>query len=164
MTINANADVFKSTAFATSHEGYLGAQISFPWQCPTGSYLKSGTTAASCVAAQGYYGSNGAASFTACPAGTYSEAGGTTVAACASCIANATSPAARDSSSDCTCVATYGLVAAACVRCNTISGLHLWVAAGCKSGLCPSGSVATADGGCTCNKGKNWNTASETCK
>ena len=164
VTINANADVFKSTAFETSHEGYLGAQIAFPLQCPTGSYLKNGTTAASCVAAPGYYGLNGAASFTACAVGQYSVAGGTTAAACTSCIANATSAAASDSSADCSCLATYGLVSAACVRCNTISGLQLWVAAGCKGASCPSGSTVTADGGCTCNNGKNWDPASETCK
>ena len=164
VTINANADAFKSTDFETSHTGYLGAQIAFPLQCPTGSYLKNGTTAASCVAAPGYYGLNGATTFTACAAGKYSVAGGTTASACTSCIANATSAAASDSSSDCSCNSTYGLVNAACVRCNTISGLQLWVAAGCKTGSCPSGSSATSDGGCTCNSGKNWNTASETCK
>jgi hypothetical protein len=164
VTVNANADAFKSTAFTTSHTAYLGAQITSPWQCPTGSYLKNGTTAASCVAAPGYYGANGAAAFTACPAGKYSEAGGTAATACTSCIANATSAAASDSSSDCTCIATYGLVDAACVRCNTITGLQKWVAAGCKTGDCPAGSTATADGGCTCKTGKNWDRASETCK
>ena len=162
-TLNANADAFKSTAFTTSHTGYLGAQIAFPWQCATGSYLKNGTTSASCVAAPGYYGQYSGA-FTACPAGTYSESGGTTAAACTSCSTNATSPAASDSSSDCSCMSTYGLVNAACVRCNTISGLQKWVAAGCKTGDCPGGSKATADGSCTCDNGKNWNMATETCK
>ena len=162
VTLNANADAFKSTAFTTSHTGYLGAQITLPWLCPTGSYLNNGTTSASCVAAPGYYGQSG--TFTACPAGKYSESGGTTESACTSCIANASSAAASDSSSDCSCNPTYGLVDAACVRCNTISGLRKWVAAGCKAGSCPSGSTATADGSCTCKNGKNWNMASETCK
>ena len=164
VTINANADAFKSTAFATSHTGYLGAQIAFPFQCPTGSYLKNGTTAASCVAAPGYYGLNGATTFTACAAGKYSVSGGTTASVCTSCIANATSAAASDSASDCSCNATYGLVDAACVRCNTITGLQKWVAAGCKLGDCPAGAKATADGSCTCDSGKNWDMTSERCK